>query len=167
MSCNSLCRHLAAAEGQLAAVDWLLKNNCGANPIDRFSRTPLDVSPFPISPANSLHGKASWAATKSHWQGPSGGICNKQGPYKKTIPVGCPESLCIHTRCRTRSLAAMRRCKSCCTSTVGGRFGHWPPTLKQQRPWLRGTCATPSQRFCFLRPSATSSACRCCAMRTE
>ncbi|CAK0758375.1 hypothetical protein CVIRNUC_002615 [Coccomyxa viridis] len=34
--------HLAAAEGQVAAVEWLLKSNCTANPVDRFSRTPLD-----------------------------------------------------------------------------------------------------------------------------
>ena len=40
-----LHRHLAAAEGQVAAVEWLLKSNCTANPVDRFSRTPLDVRP--------------------------------------------------------------------------------------------------------------------------
>ena len=38
------CRHLAAAEGQLKTVEWLLKQECDPNPIDRFSRTPLDVS---------------------------------------------------------------------------------------------------------------------------
>ena len=38
------CRHLAAAEGQLKTVEWLLKQGCDPNPIDRFSRTPLDVS---------------------------------------------------------------------------------------------------------------------------
>ena len=29
----------------MAAVEWLLKSKCTANPVDRFSRTPLDVSP--------------------------------------------------------------------------------------------------------------------------
>jgi hypothetical protein len=38
------CRHLAAAEGQHATVEWLLSQGCDPNPVDRFSRTPLDVS---------------------------------------------------------------------------------------------------------------------------
>ena len=41
---NHACRHLAAAEGQLKTVEWLLKQGCDPNPVDRFSRTPLDVS---------------------------------------------------------------------------------------------------------------------------
>ena len=41
---QSSCRHLAAAEGQLKTVEWLLQQECDPNPVDRFSRTPLDVS---------------------------------------------------------------------------------------------------------------------------
>jgi ankyrin repeat protein len=40
---NLFCRHLAAAEGCYAVVQWLL-HDAGAkpNPIDRFGRTPLE-----------------------------------------------------------------------------------------------------------------------------
>ncbi|CAL8465124.1 g4659 [Coccomyxa elongata] len=34
--------HLAAAEGQMAAAEWLLKKRCNTNPVDRFARTPLE-----------------------------------------------------------------------------------------------------------------------------
>ncbi|KAK9917133.1 hypothetical protein WJX75_001207 [Coccomyxa subellipsoidea] len=34
--------HLAAAEGQMAAAEWLLKKCCNPNPVDRFARTPLE-----------------------------------------------------------------------------------------------------------------------------
>ncbi|BDA50693.1 probable mitogen-activated protein kinase kinase kinase 12 at C-terminar half [Coccomyxa sp. Obi] len=34
--------HLAAAEGQMAAAEWLLRKRCNPNPVDRFARTPLE-----------------------------------------------------------------------------------------------------------------------------
>ncbi len=46
----ALCRHLAAAEGQLAAATWLLDNDCSPNPVDRFQRTPLEVTSPRASP---------------------------------------------------------------------------------------------------------------------
>ena len=42
------CRHLASAEGQLAASKWLLENDCSPNPVDRFLRTPLEVICPPV-----------------------------------------------------------------------------------------------------------------------
>lgn len=39
------CRHLAAAEGCYSVVLWLLNDmSCNPNPVDRFKRTPLEVS---------------------------------------------------------------------------------------------------------------------------
>ena len=38
------CRHLAAAEGCFSVVEWLLSEaRVSPNPVDRFSRTPLEV----------------------------------------------------------------------------------------------------------------------------
>lgn len=38
------CRHLAAAEGQFDAVEWLVTRRlCNPSPVDRFGRTPLEV----------------------------------------------------------------------------------------------------------------------------
>lgn len=37
-------RHLAAAEGQFNAVEWLVtRKHCNPSPVDRFGRTPLEV----------------------------------------------------------------------------------------------------------------------------
>ena len=44
MTTGGRCRHLASAEGQLAACKWLLENDCSPNPVDRFLRTPLEVT---------------------------------------------------------------------------------------------------------------------------
>lgn len=57
-ACGCLCRHLAAAEGQLAAVEWLLKSNCTANPVDRFLRTPLDVR-YTCNHCGLMHGSST------------------------------------------------------------------------------------------------------------
>lgn len=46
MSICMACRHVAAAEGQLSTVNWLLvAKSCNPNLVDRFSRTPLEVRP--------------------------------------------------------------------------------------------------------------------------
>lgn len=42
---QSCSRHLAAAEGCYSVVQWLLtEGKCDPNPIDRFNRTPLEVT---------------------------------------------------------------------------------------------------------------------------
>ena len=46
----ALRRHLAASEGRVKVVSWLLKQGADVNFLDRFKRTPLEV-PHPSARA--------------------------------------------------------------------------------------------------------------------
>ncbi len=64
----SVIRHLAAAEGQMAAAEWLLKKHCNPNPVDRFARTPLEVLPCKLlTPILCPYALLAWshAATRA------------------------------------------------------------------------------------------------------
>ena len=45
-----LYRHLAASEGCYKVTEWLIELGSDVNALDRFKRTPLEVSRLPFRP---------------------------------------------------------------------------------------------------------------------